>query len=186
MSGERGPAGPDADARRAREAGARAADGRAERQRAADILDLQEGRGAVPLLDAEGIAALLRSTRRIAVVGASGDPSRPSHDVMATLLAAGYDCVPINPNETAVLGHAAYPSLAAATEATGRFDLVDVFRRPEACPSVAQEAAAAGAGALWLQLGVVSWEAARIAGEAGLPVVMDRCTAIEVRRIGRR
>ncbi len=157
-----------------------------ERRRAAEILDLQEGRGRVPLLDDAGIAGLLRSARRIAVVGASGDPRRPSHEVMATLLAAGYDCVPINPNEAEILGVPAYPTLREASAATGRFDIVDVFRRSEACPDVAREAVAAGAAALWLQLGVVSWEAARIADEAGLPIVMDRCTAIELRRIGGR
>ena len=69
--------------------------------------------------------------------------------------------------------------------ATGPFDIVDVFRRPEHTPEIARSAVETGAGALWLQLGVVNWEAARIANEAGLPVVMDRCTAIEYRRISR-
>ena len=69
--------------------------------------------------------------------------------------------------------------------ATGPFDIVDVFRRPEHTPEIARSAVETGSGALWLQLGVVNWEAARIANEAGLPVVMDRCTAIEHRRIGR-
>ena len=75
--------------------------------------------------------------------------------------------------------------LEEATAATGRFDIVDVFRRPEHTPDIARSAVATGAGALWLQLGVVNWEAAQIAHDAGLPVVMDRCTAIEYRRIGR-
>ena len=74
--------------------------------------------------------------------------------------------------------------LPAAVEATGPFELVDVFRRSELCVGHAQEAVAAGARCLWLQLGVVNWEAARIAHEGGLEVVMDRCTAIEWRRIG--
>jgi predicted CoA-binding protein len=151
-----------------------------ERRRAEEILDLQEGRGDLHVATAEEARALLRRARRIAVVGASPNRSRPSHGVMATLLAAGYDCVPVNPAVPDVLGRATYPDLAAATAATGAFDIVDVFRRSELTPDVARAAVAAGAGALWLQLGVVSWEAARIAAEGGMPVVMDRCTAIEL------
>ena len=122
-------------------------------------------------------------TRRIAVVGASSDPSRPSHGVFRYLLRAGYDCVAVNPNEREVAGVPAFPSLAEAATATGPFDLVDVFRRPDVVAALAGEAVAIGAGALWLQLGVVNWEAARIAAAGGLAVVMDRCTAIEHRRI---
>ena len=150
-----------------------------ERARARAMLDLQESRGPVPVLDDEGIARLLAGARRIAVVGASSRPFRPSFGVLEDLVRRGYDCVPINPGETEVLGLTAYPSVLAATEATGRFDIVDVFRRSELCVPHAQDAVAAGAGCLWLQLGVVSWEAAAIAHEAGLSVVMDRCTAIE-------
>jgi len=91
--------------------------------------------------------------------------------------------VPVNPNEREVAGIRAFPTLADAVAATGRFDLIDVFRRPEFCPAHASEAVAAGARSLWLQLGVVSWEAARIAHEGGLTVVMDRCTKIEWRRL---
>jgi predicted CoA-binding protein len=147
------------------------------------VLDLQEGRGPVALLDDEGIGGLLRTARRIAVIGASADPGRPSFGVFRTLVAAGYDCVPINPNVPAVLGVASFPTLAEAAAATGPFDIVDVFRRSELCVPHAEEAVASGARCLWLQLGVVNWEAARIAAAAGLSVVMDRCTAIEVRRI---
>lgn len=103
---------------------------------------------------------------------------------METLVRAGYDCVPINPNETDVLGVAAFATLVDAVAATGPFDLIDVFRRSELSVAHAHEAVAAGASCLWLQLGVANWEAARIAHEAGLSVVMDRCTAIELRRIG--
>jgi len=148
-----------------------------------DILDAQEASGPVPLLDAAASAELLARARRIAVVGASADPMRPSHGVMGFLLDHGYDVVPINPNVDEVHGRRAYPRLTDAVNATGRFDVVDVFRRPEHTPDIAREAVATGAGALWLQLGVVNWEAAQIAHEAGLPVVMDRCTAIEHRRI---
>jgi predicted CoA-binding protein len=90
--------------------------------------------------------------------------------------------VPINPMERDVLGIPAFRTLTEAVAATGPFDMVDVFRRSELCVAHAQEAVATGARCLWLQLGVVNWEAARIAHEAGLLVVMDRCTAIEHRR----
>jgi predicted CoA-binding protein len=91
--------------------------------------------------------------------------------------------VPVNPGEQAVLGVPAFRTLREATEATGVFDVVDVFRRSELCVPHAREAVEIGARCLWLQLGVVNWEAARIAADAGLSVVMDRCTAIEVRRL---
>ena len=135
------------------------------------------------LLDDALIAAVLRSARRIAVIGASSNPSRPSFGVFRYLVGQGYDCVPINPNEREVLGVPAFATLAEAVEETGPFDIVDVFRRSELCVPHAHEAVAAGAACLWLQLGVVNWEAAKIADEAGLGVVMDRCTAIEHRRI---
>jgi predicted CoA-binding protein len=101
---------------------------------------------------------------------------------MRQLLDAGYDVVPINPTTDSVLGRTAYPTLEDATAATGAFDMVDVFRRPEHTPDVARSAVAIKAKSLWLQLGVVNWEAAQIARDGGLEVVMDRCTAIEERR----
>jgi hypothetical protein len=140
----------------------------------------------LPLLDDASMLGALDRARRIAVIGASSRPARPSHDVMAALLRHGYDVVPVNPRETEVLGRRCYPDLAAAVEAEGPVDIVDVFRNAGACPQHAREAVAVGAGCLWLQLGIVSWEAARIAADAGIPVVMDRCTAIELRRAPRR
>lgn len=154
-----------------------------DRARVRDLLDLQEGHWPVPLLDDDGIARVLREARRIAVVGASPNPVRPSNGVMRTLLAAGYDCVPVNPNADEVLGQTCFDTVQAAVLATGPVDIVDVFRRPAATPEVARAAVEVGAKVLWLQLGVVSWDAARIAHEGGLDVVMDRCTAIELRRI---
>lgn len=154
-------------------------------ERAADHLDLEAGRLGVPVLDDAGIRDFLRTARRIVVVGASTDPGRPSHDVFRGLLAAGYDVVPVNPRETEVAGVPCFPTLGAAVAATGPVDIVDVFRRREACPDHAREAVAAGARCLWLQLGLVSREAGRIAHEGGLAVVMDRCTLIELHRIGR-
>lgn len=135
------------------------------------------------MLDDAAIEVVLRETRRIAVVGASSDAARPSFSVFRYLVQEGFDCVPVNPNEQSILGVPAFPNLAEAVEATGPFDMVDVFRRSELCVPHAQEAVAAGARCLWLQLGVVNWEAARIAAEGGLSVVMDRCTAIEWRRL---
>ena len=163
---------PVQDARGAREDG-----------RAPDAQASQEQGGTVTLLTAHEARAVLRNARRIAVVGASPDPTRPSHEVMRHLLAAGYDCVPVNPSVSEVMGRATFPDLASATAAGGRFDIVDVFRRPEAAPAIAREAVDVGASVLWLQLGVVSWEAARIAAEGGLAVVMDRCTKIEHRAL---
>jgi predicted CoA-binding protein len=166
------------------EAGAeRAARRAAERARAAAYLDLDEDRGPVAVLDGEQIAEMLRSMRRIAVIGASSNEGRPSFGVFRYLVHQGYDCVPINPGERAVLGVPAFRSLREAVEATGPFDIVDVFRRPELCVPHAREAVEMGARCLWLQLGIVNWEAAKIAAEGGLAVVMDRCTAIEVRRL---
>lgn len=152
------------------------------RKLAWDILDAQENTGPVALLEGDGPARLLSRTRRIAMVGASPDPGRPSHGVMRQLLDAGYDVVPINPTVESVLGKPAYPTLEDAFAATGAFDMIDVFRRPEHTPDIARSAVAIGAKSLWLQLGVVNWEAAQIARDAGLEVVMDRCTAIEERR----
>ena len=94
--------------------------------------------------------------------------------------------MPVNPNERSVLGIPAFRTLAEAVVDTGPFDIVDVFRRSELVVPHAEEAVAAGSTCLWLQLGVVNWEAARIAAAAGLSVVMDRCTAIEWRRIRAR
>ncbi|MGD0017770.1 MAG: CoA-binding protein [Candidatus Limnocylindrales bacterium] len=138
----------------------------------------------IPLLDDQGIFDLLRAARRIAVVGASSNPARPSFGVFRTLLAAGYECVPVNPKETAVLGVPAVSTLAEAA-AGGPIDIVDVFRRAELTEEIARDAVAVGARALWLQLDVVNWESARIAADGGLAVVMDRCPAIELRRMPR-
>ena len=140
--------------------------------------------GRVRLLDDQGIFQLMRTARRIAVVGASSNPARPSYGVFRTLIAAGYDCVPVNPNETEIAGVRAVATLAEAATG-GRIDIVDVFRRAELTEEIARDAVAVGARALWLQLDEVNWESARIAAEGGLAVVMDRCTAIELRRLPR-
>jgi predicted CoA-binding protein len=123
---------------------------------------------------------ILRDAKSIALVGASPEPARPSYGVMAYLLRAGYRVVPVNPLAEEVLGLRCLGSLAELEEPV---DLVDVFRRPEHCAAVASEAVAAGAGALWLQLGIVSGEARRIAEEAGMDYVEDACTAVVHRRV---
>ena len=123
---------------------------------------------------------ILRAAQTIAVVGASPDPSRTSHGVMRYLQRVGYRCIPINPNSDEVLGERCYASLADLPEAV---DLVDVFRRAEYCADVAREAAAIGAPALWLQLGLRSAEARDVAEEAGMEYVEDACTAVVHRRL---
>jgi predicted CoA-binding protein len=121
-------------------------------------------------------AEILRDAKTIAMVGASPKPDRPSHGVMRYLLAQGYTVIPVRPEGCdEVLG---VPCVRSLAEIDGTIDLVDVFRRPEFTPDVAREAVAAGVGALWLQLGIVSAEARRIAEEAGLDYVEDECTAI--------
>ena len=118
------------------------------------------------------------------MIGASSK-RRPSNDILRYLVAVGYDVVPVHPNERVVEGLTCYPTLAEAVAATGPVDIVDVFRRAAACPEHAREAVAAGARCLWLQLGIVSEEAARIATEGGLSVVMDRCSKVEHARLVR-
>lgn len=135
------------------------------------------------LLDDAAIADVLTSARRIAVVGASSNAGRPSFGVFRYLVHQGFECVPVNPNERSILGIPAFRTLTEAAAETGPFDIVDVFRRSELVVPHAHEAVAIGARCLWLQLGVVNWEAAAIAAAAGLSVVMDRCTAIEWRRV---
>jgi predicted CoA-binding protein len=121
-------------------------------------------------------ADILRDARTIAVVGASPKPWRASHDVMRYLLAHGYRVVPVRPADCdEVLG---VPCVGSLAEIDEPIDLVDVFRRPEHCPGVAREAVAVGAKALWLQLGIVSPGARRIAEEAGLDYVENACTKV--------
>jgi predicted CoA-binding protein len=121
-------------------------------------------------------AQILAEARTIAVVGASPKPHRPSHGVMRYLLAQGYDVIPVRPvGCDEVLG---VPCARSVAEIDRHVDLVDVFRRPDACPDAARDAVAAGAGAVWLQLGILSEEARRIAEDAGLDYVENECTKI--------
>jgi len=121
-------------------------------------------------------AEILGEARTIAMVGASPNPDRPSHGVMRYLLSQGYRVIPVRPAGCdEVLG---VPCVRTLAEIEEPIDLVDVFRRPEHTPPHAREAVEVGAGALWLQLGIVSAESRQIAEEAGLDYVEDACTAI--------
>jgi predicted CoA-binding protein len=120
------------------------------------------------------LRSILDEASTIAVVGLSSRPDRESHGVARYLQRRGYRVVPVNPNETEVLGEKAYPSLLDVPTDVA-IDIVDVFRRAEATPPIAEQAVRAGARVLWLQEGIVNDEARRIAEEGGLTVVMDRC-----------
>jgi hypothetical protein len=130
--------------------------------------------------DLSVIERLVREARTVAVVGLSGDPGRPSHGVARYLRRSGLRILPVNPRLSTWEGLPAYASLADVPEPV---DVVDVFRRPEHVPAIARDAVAVGAGALWLQLGVLSAEGATIAAQGGLDVVMDRCLAVEHREV---
>jgi predicted CoA-binding protein len=125
---------------------------------------------------------ILQETKTIALVGASPNPDRPSHSVMRYLLAQGYRVIPVRPLTCdEVLG---VPCVSSLAEIDEPIDLVDVFRREDAAPEHAREAVTAGASAFWLQLGLRSAEARRIATDAGLDYVEDACTAIVHRTLG--
>ena len=123
--------------------------------------------------------AVLERARTVAVVGISSDPAKPSHRVPRQLQAAGFRIIPVPPSAEELLGEPAYHRLADIPEP---IDVVEVFRPPEEAPGIAREAVAAGAKALWLQLGLRSEEARQIAEAAGLDYVEDHCMGIEQRR----
>ncbi|HEY6118702.1 MAG TPA: CoA-binding protein [Pyrinomonadaceae bacterium] len=120
----------------------------------------------------ETINQILDYCRTIAVVGLSSNPRRPSNGVAGYMKRVGYKVIPVNPNETEVLGYKAYPAL---TDVPEKVDLVDVFRRTDEAGRAVDEAIAIGAKAVWLQEGVLDYAAAERAQEAGLLVVIDRC-----------
>ena len=134
------------------------------------------------MLDDEAIAELLTNARTIAMVGASDRPDRPSYGVMKFLQEHGYRVIPVNPEITGehVHGEFVWRELAQIGEP---IDIVDIFRRPQAAGDAVDQAIAAGAKAVWLQLGIVNEEAAKRAEAAGLKVVMDRCIKIELMRL---
>jgi uncharacterized protein len=136
----------------------------------------------MPLTKDAEIATLLQETRKIALVGASNRPDRASYGVMGFLLAKGYHVIPVNP---ALAGQMIHGKRVVATiaEIAEPIDMVDIFRNSEAATAVVDEAIAANAKSVWMQLGVVNLAAAASAEEAGLKVVMDRCPKIEIGRL---
>src|SRR6185295_6888217 len=118
------------------------------------------------------LTQLLTDATTIAIVGASSNPEKTSYGIMQKLQKAGYRVIPVNPRETEILGERSYPSLIDVPE---RIDIVDVFRRAEDTPGIADDAVTIGAKALWLQSGIVSEEAAARAKAGGMIVVMDAC-----------
>ena len=120
----------------------------------------------------EELRQLLVDAKTIAMVGASSNPDKPSYGIMKRLLQAGYRVIPVNPNEVEVLGQKAYASLDAIAEPV---DIVDVFRRSESTPPIADEAVKIGAKAIWLQAGVSNEDTANRAKAGGLAVVMNKC-----------
>ena len=120
----------------------------------------------------DALKQLLTDATVVAMVGASSNPDKASNGIMRKLQSVGYRVIPVNPRETEVLGERAYPSLIDVPE---RIDIVDVFRRAEDTPPIADEAVTIGAKALWLQTGIVSDDAATRAKAGGLMVVMDLC-----------
>jgi len=129
------------------------------------------------------IQRVLHAANTIAVVGLSANELRPSNFVGYYLKRHGYRVIPVNPRESEILGETCYPSLL---DVPVPVDVVDVFRAPDALPQIAREAVAIHAGALWCQFGVINFEAARIAEEGGVTVIMDRCLKVEYARyVGR-
>ena len=131
----------------------------------------------MPIGDRE-LAALLREVRRIAVVGLSPNPARPSHGVSAYMQREGYVIIPVRPGVTTVLGEQAYPDLRAAA-ASGPIDVVNVFRRSETVPELVNDCILLHPRLVWLQVGVRHEGAAQRLEAAGIPVVMDRCLMVE-------
>ncbi len=128
---------------------------------------------------------LLQRYKRIAVVGLSADASRPSYSVTRYMQIAGYEIIPINPRYagTKILGKHVYTSLTEAKEAGEQIEIVDVFRRSEDTPPVADEAIKVGAKAVWLQLGIANREASEKVRNAGLEFVEDKCIKVEHARL---
>jgi predicted CoA-binding protein len=118
----------------------------------------------------------LLQAKRIAVVGLADDPSRPSHYVSEYMMENGKEVIPVNPNHEQVLGKQCYKSLK---DVPGSIDLVNVFRRPSFCPEVVRDAIAVGAKGIWLQSGIISEEAQKLAREAGIPFIQNRCLMVE-------
>ncbi|MFW8601954.1 CoA-binding protein [Desulfobacterota bacterium M19] len=132
------------------------------------------------IINDEDLSRILNNTRRVAVVGMSPKPSRPSNQVAAYLMAAGFEVIPVNPGQTAIMGLKCYPDLESIP---GRVDIVDVFRRTSEVPAIVDSTLKIKARILWLQLGIIHAEAALRAQAAGLIVIMNRCLKVEHQRL---
>ncbi len=148
------------------------------------LLDQQQVEVVIPepitVQDDATLRRILTEARVIAVVGLSADPARPSHQVASYLQRQGYRIIPVNPTIPEVLGEPSYPDLLSVPEPV---DVVDIFRPARYVPEIVEQAIAKGAKVIWMQLGVIHFEAAQRAREAGLLVVMDRCMKIEHQRL---
>jgi predicted CoA-binding protein len=125
------------------------------------------------------IKEILQNHKNVAVVGLSSDSTRPSYGVARYLQGKGFRIIPVNPNETEVLGEKAYPDLTSVPD---EVEIVDIFRRPEHVPDVVDQAIKIKAQVLWMQQGVINYPAALKASQNGITVVMDRCMAKECRK----
>src|SRR2546421_10938474 len=132
--------------------------------------------------DGDAITKILEESKTIAVVGLSSNPMRPSHGVTEYMKGAGYRIIPVNPNETEVLGEKSYARLEDVPD---KIDIVNVFRRAEEVPPVVESAIRVGAKVIWMQLGIANEEAAEKARSAGLVVIEDACILVEHRRRAR-
>jgi len=129
----------------------------------------------------EKIREILNATKTIAIVGLSSNPERPSYGVANYLMAQGYDVIPVNPMEKEILGKKSYPDLASIDK---RVEIVDVFRKGEVTPPIVEEALEIGVSCIWLQEGVISEDSYRLATNAGIPIVMNKCILKEHQRLG--
>lgn len=136
----------------------------------------------MPIEGDKAIETILRRARTIAVVGASPKPGRDSGTIATFLATKGYTVIPVNPAYEEVLGMKCYPAL---TSIGSPVDIVDIFRNPDEVLPIIDEAIATGAKTVWMQLGVVNADAAKKAEQAGIQVIMDRCIAVEYRRLVR-
>lgn len=124
----------------------------------------------------EQIKKILKEAKTIAVVGLSPKLERPSNMVASYLIDQGYEVIPVNPGHDEILGQTCYPDLAAIPQ---KIDIVDIFRKPGDVPSIVEQAVQIGAGAVWMQLGIVNEAAAELAENGGMTVVMDRCIKVD-------
>ena len=134
--------------------------------------------------DQTRLAELVRNARRIAVVGLSRKPERPSYGVAAYLQRAGYTIIPVNPAGGVTLGETVYPDLRSASQAAGPIDIVNIFRRSEYIPALLDQLLEVRPQLVWMQMGVRHSDVARRLEEAGIPVVMDRCLAVDHHFLG--